>query len=206
MKCTYRFEMIVRLLLLVTALAIAESPAAVVALKRDAGLTTAGAIDSRFTVGLTSDADATAPAAVVNLATSNPTSNSITLTWTAPGDDGTTGTATSYDIRYRTVSAVDDQNWATATQVTGEPTPTVGRHQSDHDRQRPIGRHHLLLRHEDVRRGAQLLGPVQPQPQRHDHLSARHHGPGRDRRLPRHDGGLWLPQLRARGRVPPHCS
>ena len=52
MKCTYRFERIVRLLLLVTALAIAESPAAVVALKRDAGLTTAGAIDSRFTVGL----------------------------------------------------------------------------------------------------------------------------------------------------------
>ena len=33
-------------------------------------------------------ADTTAPAAVSNLATSSPTSNSITLTWTAPGDDG----------------------------------------------------------------------------------------------------------------------
>ena len=36
-----------------------------------------------------------------------------------------TGTATSYDIRYRTGGAVNDSNWATATQVTGEPTPAV---------------------------------------------------------------------------------
>lgn len=70
-----------------------------------------------------SGGDTTPPAAVNNLATSNPTSNSITLTWTAPGDDGSTGTAASYDIRYRTGGAVNDSNWASATQVTGEPTP-----------------------------------------------------------------------------------
>ncbi len=66
--------------------------------------------------------DAVAPAAVSNLATSSPTSTSITLTWTAPGDDGNTGTAASYDIRYST-STINEGNWPSATQVTGEPTP-----------------------------------------------------------------------------------
>ena len=32
--------------------------------------------------------DTTAPAAVSNLASSSPTASSVTLTWTAPGDDG----------------------------------------------------------------------------------------------------------------------
>ncbi len=67
-------------------------------------------------------ADTTPPAAVTNLATSSPTVSSITLTWTAPGDDGNTGTATSYDIRYST-STINDGNWASATQVSGEPAP-----------------------------------------------------------------------------------
>jgi hypothetical protein len=68
--------------------------------------------------------DTTAPAAVSNLATANPTGTSIQLSWTAPGDDGATGTATSYDIRYSTIS-ITDGNWAGATQVTGEPTPAA---------------------------------------------------------------------------------
>jgi len=67
-------------------------------------------------------ADTTPPAAVTDLATSSPTSSSITLTWTAPGDDGNTGTASSYDIRYST-SSIDEGNWAAAAQVSGEPTP-----------------------------------------------------------------------------------
>jgi hypothetical protein len=68
--------------------------------------------------------DTTAPAAVSNLATSSPTGSSITLSWTAPGDDGSTGTATTYDIRYST-SAITDANWGSATQVTGEPAPAA---------------------------------------------------------------------------------
>ncbi len=71
---------------------------------------------------MTPPSDTTAPAAVSNLATSSPTASSITLTWTAPGDDGSTGTATTYDIRYST-SAINAGNWASATQVTGEPAP-----------------------------------------------------------------------------------
>lgn len=68
--------------------------------------------------------DTTAPSAIANLALSNPTASSITLSWTAPGDDGNTGTATSYDIRYST-SLITAANWASATQVAGEPTPQI---------------------------------------------------------------------------------
>jgi prepilin-type N-terminal cleavage/methylation domain-containing protein len=68
--------------------------------------------------------DTTPPAAITNLSLSTPTINSILLSWTAPGDDGITGTATSYDIRYST-SLITEVNWASATQVTGEPTPLL---------------------------------------------------------------------------------
>lgn len=68
--------------------------------------------------------DATAPATVSDLSISNVASSSIDLTWTAPGDDDGTGTATSYDIRYST-SLIDSSNWASATQLSGEPTPGV---------------------------------------------------------------------------------
>jgi len=69
--------------------------------------------------------DITAPAAVTNLATCSPTSTSVTLTWTAPGDDGSTGTATTYDIRYSNASIDTDAKFNAATPVAGEPTPKV---------------------------------------------------------------------------------
>ena len=50
------------------------------------------------------------------------TSSSVTLTWTAPGDDGSTGTATSYEIRYAK-SPITAASWVLATPVTGVPTP-----------------------------------------------------------------------------------
>jgi hypothetical protein len=75
-----------------------------------------------FTLTLASAADTTLPSQITNLSTSNLTQNTVTLNWTAPGDDGSTGTATSYDIRYSTAT-ITSSNWASATQVTGEPTP-----------------------------------------------------------------------------------
>ncbi len=69
-----------------------------------------------------SDGDVTPPAAVTNLAATNPTASAITLTWIAPGDDGNTGTASQYDIRYST-SQITSSNWNSASQATGEPTP-----------------------------------------------------------------------------------
>ncbi|MCE9585905.1 fibronectin type III domain-containing protein [Candidatus Uhrbacteria bacterium] len=68
--------------------------------------------------------DTTAPAAVSNLAAASPTVSSTRLTWTSPGDDGSSGTASSYDIRYST-SLITDANFGSATQVAGEPTPVV---------------------------------------------------------------------------------
>jgi len=72
----------------------------------------------------TTSGDLTAPATVADLTVTATTGTSATIRWTAPGDDGTTGTATSYDIRYST-SAITTGNWATATAVTGEPAPTA---------------------------------------------------------------------------------
>lgn len=81
-------------------------------------------IDHIFIRSVLGPPDTTAPAAVTDLAAKGPTSSSITLTWTAPGDDGNTGTATSYDIRYST-STITDANWDSATQCTGEPAPQL---------------------------------------------------------------------------------
>ncbi|VAV85537.1 hypothetical protein MNBD_DELTA01-331, partial [hydrothermal vent metagenome] len=79
---------------------------------------------SGVTINGTPSVDITPPAAVSNLVASAPSSTAIDLGWTAPGDDGSTGTATSYDVRYSTSSIIEG-NWAGATTVTGEPTPGV---------------------------------------------------------------------------------
>lgn len=68
--------------------------------------------------------DTTAPSAITNFFAGNATTNSVLLLWNAPGDDGNTGTAAQYDIRYST-SPINDSNWASATQVSGEPAPSV---------------------------------------------------------------------------------
>lgn len=47
---------------------------------------------------------------------------SVTLTWTAPGDDGNVGTAAVYDVRYST-SLITNANFNAAQQATGEPVP-----------------------------------------------------------------------------------
>lgn len=53
----------------------------------------------------------------------NNSSNSVTLTWTAPGDDSLSGTASQYDIRMST-SAITSSNFGTATRITaGVPAP-----------------------------------------------------------------------------------
>jgi phosphodiesterase/alkaline phosphatase D-like protein len=68
--------------------------------------------------------DTAAPAAISNLAVSSPTSSSLNISWTAPGDDGTSGTAASYDLRYST-SPINSGNFNSAISVTGEPAPAV---------------------------------------------------------------------------------
>ncbi|MCK5127021.1 MAG: fibronectin type III domain-containing protein [candidate division Zixibacteria bacterium] len=50
------------------------------------------------------------------------TQTTVTLTWTAPGDDAGNGTASQYDIRYSS-SLITGSNWASATPASGEPVP-----------------------------------------------------------------------------------
>ena len=68
--------------------------------------------------------DITPPAAMTDLFASNPTQDSIKLSWTAPGDDGHVGIASTYDIRCST-SMITKANWDSAAQVIGVPSPST---------------------------------------------------------------------------------
>src|SRR3989339_1312791 len=58
--------------------------------------------------------DTVPPGKIVDLAVSDYDSTSITLGWTAVGDDGSSGTANKYEIRRYNV-LINDSNWALAT-------------------------------------------------------------------------------------------
>lgn len=49
-------------------------------------------------------------------------SDSLALSWTAPGDDGNVGTVTSYEVR-RSTAPITDANFAAATLVANPPAP-----------------------------------------------------------------------------------
>ena len=81
------------------------------------GITVTG---GRLNVANALDDDTTPPAAVTDLAPAGTTSGTVTLSWTATGDDGNIGTASSYDLRYST-SPIDATNFDQATPVEGVP-------------------------------------------------------------------------------------
>ena len=71
--------------------------------------------------------DTTSPAKVTDLKEFSITGSSVTITWTAPGDDENIGTAASYNIRYSR-SFITEANWDDSTKVwkaEGEPKPQV---------------------------------------------------------------------------------
>ncbi|MBN1559563.1 Ig-like domain-containing protein [candidate division KSB1 bacterium] len=70
--------------------------------------------------------DTTPPAKITTLAAGSPTSTSITLTWTAVGDDGNSGTAASYDIRRSKNNILSESDFANATKVAGPSPKTAG--------------------------------------------------------------------------------
>ncbi|MBW1809106.1 MAG: fibronectin type III domain-containing protein, partial [Deltaproteobacteria bacterium] len=78
-------------------------------------------------IELATPADVFAPEQVVDLRDTEITDTSVTLTWTAPGDDGATGTAASYDIRYRAEAdgTIDAANFLASTPVANIPAPAV---------------------------------------------------------------------------------
>jgi Tol biopolymer transport system component len=66
--------------------------------------------------------DNTPPAAVTDLRIVTESETPVTLEWTAPGDDGSKGTAACYAIRYSTDSTILKQ-WDFALRVPNEPLP-----------------------------------------------------------------------------------
>lgn len=67
--------------------------------------------------------DSTAPAAVTDLVATPLSPTTIRLSWTAAGDDGATGTASSYDVRMLSRRILNEADFAAATPLTGEPAP-----------------------------------------------------------------------------------
>jgi hypothetical protein len=79
--------------------------------------------DQTFTIG--PPPDGTAPAAITTLAASTGTNaGEVNISWTDVGDDGTTGTATSYILKYST-SAITDGNFDAATTYVQAWTPLI---------------------------------------------------------------------------------
>jgi hypothetical protein len=52
------------------------------------------------------------------------THNSVTLSWTTPGDDGLQGTAQQFDLRY-SLTPITNSNFDAATRWSSTPTPTA---------------------------------------------------------------------------------
>lgn len=64
-----------------------------------------------------------------NLSAQEVTATTVTLSWTAPGDDGLDGTASQYDIRY-SKTQLTDANWHLANPLDNLPSPReAGNHE-----------------------------------------------------------------------------
>jgi len=71
--------------------------------------------------------DAVPPATVTDLAAEYDGEHDVVrLTWTAPGDDGFSGTAASYDVRYSMSQVTTEPGWTYAVALDGEPQPAEG--------------------------------------------------------------------------------
>lgn len=68
--------------------------------------------------------DVVGPSVIGDLEVYVTTSNTATLIWKAPGDDGDIGVASNYDIRYA-LSQTEILNWYAAVQVNSEPKPHI---------------------------------------------------------------------------------
>lgn len=68
------------------------------------------------------ESDAIAPETVSDLRVTDSTGSTLTLAWTAPGDDAGAGRAEAYDLRYWRTD-IDNSDWDSLTHVTNVPAP-----------------------------------------------------------------------------------
>jgi len=87
---------------------------------------TGGRLNARQALGASElPLDTTAPAPVADLAATPDSPTSVTLTWTAPGEDGNVGTAYLYDIRYSINPILNEADFTAAVRANGEPNPQL---------------------------------------------------------------------------------
>ncbi|HUV36418.1 MAG TPA: hypothetical protein VMX58_05730 [Patescibacteria group bacterium] len=75
-------------------------------------------------VNVTGDPDTIAPAVIIDL--EGRTGNdlgSVWITWTAVGDDGTTGSASAYEVRTSTEPILTEEDWEEASRKNNTPVP-----------------------------------------------------------------------------------
>ncbi|HEV8201905.1 MAG TPA: S8 family serine peptidase [Candidatus Polarisedimenticolia bacterium] len=86
------------------------------------GITVSGGrLDVTTTAGVH---DEVPPAPIEDLTAGEPGSNTMVLHWTAPGDDGSEGKATLYDVRFST-APIDEGNYTQASRAAGAPRPSA---------------------------------------------------------------------------------
>ncbi|MGV3721988.1 MAG: S8 family serine peptidase, partial [Actinomycetota bacterium] len=68
------------------------------------------------------DTDTTAPGPPTNLRATHRASSAVLLAWTSAGDDGSSGAASRFDVRYST-QVITAANFATAAQALNAPAP-----------------------------------------------------------------------------------
>lgn len=68
--------------------------------------------------------DTIPPGPITNVQVAGSTENTLALRWTSSGDDGATGTAATYDVRYATWP-ITENTWGAALRASGEPAPAV---------------------------------------------------------------------------------
>ena len=90
-----------------------------------AGLLLATALILSCEDDATTPSDVTSPVRVTDLAVIGAGNNSVTLEWTAPGDDGGAGTAKSYQIRWSD-ALITGANFSSANLVPNPPAPVAG--------------------------------------------------------------------------------
>lgn len=76
-----------------------------------------GSVDGSFIV------EDIPPATVSDLAVANVSAYSVKLEWTAPGNDGYSGTASIYDVRFSTTPITNEIEWINSNLIYSVPSP-----------------------------------------------------------------------------------